>query len=654
MTPRLLAGVGVFGIVMVAGAHHGLTIHVQRITGVASASRDCIPCHVLPRTSGPLARLWQRDYLSPLQMAITSDGSTLVVTAEEANALLVVDVARGAVVNSIPVGAQPHSVVLDTDDRTAYVTNRRDGTVSLVDLHRGLELETFDIGTEPAGLVVDRASRTMFVANSNANEVVVFDLDDRRVTRRLSAGQHPYSVQQTVDAQSILVTNRITDPVPYRTPPRTEFTIIDRHARRVTERITLEDAHIVEGVAVTPDGSLALVTVARPKNLLPATQVAHGWMMTFGLAMIDLATGGVTQIPLDDMDRFYADPYDVIITPDGRRAFITHAGADIVTAIDLVALETLVASAPADRIPALANDLTASHAYVLARIPTGANPKGMVLSPDGTRLYVAERLADRVAVIDVASLSVVDSVVLGTERVTFLRHGQRLFHHAGQTYQGQFSCRSCHPEGHTDQLTYDLEPDGLGRNIVNNVSLRDLGETPPYKWTGKNPSLYAQCGYRFAKWLTRTEPYSDYDLRALVAYILSLEHSPNRYRTGEAPTPEQVRGAAIFERTVANDGTPIPPTGRCVTCHPAPRFTDGMMADVGTGGDHDSQRTFDTPALDNLYETAPYLHDGRAATLEEIWTVFNPEDRHGVANDLSKSQLNDLIEHLKTLGGSHP
>ena len=48
-------------------------------------------------------------------------------------------------------------------------------------------------------------------------------------------------------------------------------------------------------------------------------------------------------------------------------------------------------------------------------------------------------------------------------------------------------------------------------------------------------------------------------------------------------------------------------------------------------------------------DSAPYLHDGSARTLEEIWTVFNPHDRHGVTNDLSKDELNDLIEYVKTL-----
>ena len=651
---RAFAVLAVASVAMAVATHRGVTVHVRRVTGVASSNANCIPCHVLPRTEGPLARLWQRRYLSPLQMAITRDGARLLVTAEEADALLVVDVARGVVVDSIPVGTQPHSVVLDAVERTAYVTNRRDGTVSVVDLDDGVQRAVLDVGSEPAGLALDSAGRTLFVANSNSNEVVVFDLADRRVVRRISSGQHPYGVRRTPDGRAILVTNRISDPVPYRTPPRTEFTVIDQQERRVVRRVPLNGAHIVEGLSVTPDGLVALATVVRPKNLLPATQVGGGWMMTFGLAMIDLATGHVVQVLLDDVNQFYADPYDVVITPDGRRAFVSHAGADVVTAIDLAALRSLLVAAPGESLAVLANDLGLSREYVEARIATGPNPKGLILSPDGTRLYVAERLADRIAVIDVETLTVTGSILLGDQPVTFLRRGQRLFHSAGQTYQGQFSCRSCHPEGHTDKLSYDLEPDGLGRNIVNNLSLRGLKSTAPYKWTGKNPSLYAQCGFRFAKWLTRTAPYSDHDLRALVAYILSLRHSPNRYRNDRSPTPEQVRGTAIFERTVTNDRTPIPPEGRCVTCHPGPLFTNGRMADVGTGSDRDSQGTFDTPALDNLYESGPYLHDGRAATLEEIWTRFNPDDRHGVANDLTKVQLNDLVEYLKTLGGSSP
>jgi cytochrome c peroxidase len=55
--------------------------------------------------------------------------------------------------------------------------------------------------------------------------------------------------------------------------------------------------------------------------------------------------------------------------------------------------------------------------------------------------------------------------------------------------------------------------------------------------------------------------------------------------------------------------------------------------------------------LNNVYASAPYLHDGRAVTLEEIWTVYGTDDKHGFVNDMTKIQLNDLVEYLKSLRG---
>ena len=76
---------------------------------------------------------------------------------------------------------------------------------------------------------------------------------------------------------------------------------------------------------------------------------------------------------------------------------------------------------------------------------------------------------------------------------------------------------------------------------------------------------------------------------------------------------------------------------------------DRNLLSVGEGSWLDTQAVFDIPHLTNIYETAPYLHDGRADTLEEIWTRFNPNDEHGITNDMTKDQLNDLIEYLKSL-----
>ena len=70
---------------------------------------------------------------------------------------------------------------------------------------------------------------------------------------------------------------------------------------------------------------------------------------------------------------------------------------------------------------------------------------------------------------------------------------------------------------------------------------------------------------------------------------------------------------------------------------------------MGTKHALDREGIFDVPHLNNIYDSAPYLHNGIAPTLEEIWTRFNPYDEHGATNDMTKDQLNDLIEYLKTL-----
>jgi cytochrome c peroxidase len=70
---------------------------------------------------------------------------------------------------------------------------------------------------------------------------------------------------------------------------------------------------------------------------------------------------------------------------------------------------------------------------------------------------------------------------------------------------------------------------------------------------------------------------------------------------------------------------------------------------VGTKGPFDDTGLYDTPHLVGIGARAPYLHDGRAQTLEEIWTLPGVGDTHGVVTDLGKADLNDLVEFLKGL-----
>ena len=122
--------------------------------------------------------------------------------------------------------------------------------------------------------------------------------------------------------------------------------------------------------------------------------------------------------------------------------------------------------------------------------------------------------------------------------------------------------------------------------------------------------------------VTRTESFNPEQLDAVVAYIMrELTHPPNlNHPPNSELTEAQKRGKEIFYRTVTTDGREIPEKDRCITCHGGPNYSNLQMADVGTLKDNDSPTMFDTPNLNNVYESAPYLHDGSAGTLEEIWT----------------------------------
>ncbi len=654
----IIIGVLIAGLASAAWVGHGIAVEHTRyimggVEGHVATPTNCIPCHIEGGKNFITENFLDQQYHSPIDIAIAPDGHRLYVTAQESGQLLIVDTGQGRVAGTIPLGQHPHSVILSRDGRTAYVSNQWANTISVIDLAQEEIISELKPGDGPTGMALGPDERRLYVANNYSNDISVIDLESALEIRRLAGGQSPYAVALSPGGGSIYVVNKLTNPTPYRTPPATEVTVVDTRTLRVVERQVFDSAHALEGLDFTPSGDWVMVTLIRPKNLIPATQVNRGWMVTNGFGIIERKEGGRTvQLLLDQPNAYYADPYDIIITPDGKRAFVSHAGVDKISVIDLDSLRALVASASDNDLATYANHLGLSRRYVIKRIPTGPNPKGLALSPDGRLLYVAERLADRISVIDVAQLVVANTIDLGGPRkISLTRRGRRLFHNAGFTYQNQFSCRSCHPDEHEDALVYDLEPDGLGLNLLNNRSLRDIGSTLPYKWNGKNTSLYMMDGIRFAKWLTRTNPFPPKDLVSLAAFIIrKIDQPPNRFRPADVKlTTTQLRGEALFNRTVTNNGTPIPAGNRCVTCHPAPNYTDALKTDVGTSTELDTHTLFDNPHLVNIYASSPYLHNGSALTLEEIWSRFNPDDRHGVANDFTKEQLNDLIEYLRSI-----
>lgn len=647
------------GLIIVLGMffypryHRWAREHVNYITATDDHPLSCGSCHFHLQKSGIISKLVNTHYYSPFKLAVSKDGKSLYVVAEEGNALLVIDIEKQKVIQKILVGNRPHSIVLSQDGKTAYVSNQWSDNVSVIDLDKFVVADTLKTGSGPAGIALSSYGEFLYSVNSFSSDLSVIDLASGRELKRLTAGNNPAGIRKDPRGNQLFVTSRRTLSAPYGDTLRCELTVVNDLKQRVSERRDIKSAYLMENITFTPEGDLAIIPLVRPKNNVPTIQVERGWMMTNGIGIIELKPSGrIVQLLLDEPNAYYADPFDAAITPDGKRGFISNAGVDCISVIDIDAIRKLIAESKDDDLDYYSNHLGISSRFILKRIPTGANPKGMVLSPDGKKLYVAEHLQDRIAVINTERLETEGTIDLGgSGRITVARRGRQLLNNAGHTFQNQYSCYTCHPDAHEDGLVYNMASKDMGRNMTNTQSLRNIGDTPPYKWNGKNQTVYKQDGMRFSTVLTRTEAFSYKDLDALTAYIMSgIPNPPNLlYNPDGVLTEEQKQGKAIFERTHDKKGLEIPVVNRCVTCHPAPYYTNRRMADVGTLAITDDSILFDTPHLNNVFASPPYLHDGRAKSLEEIWTLYGKTEQHGIVNDLTKIELNELIEYLKSL-----
>ena len=75
------------------------------------------------------------------------------------------------------------------------------------------------------------------------------------------------------------------------------------------------------------------------------------------------------------------------------------------------------------------------------------------------------------------------------------------------------------------------------------------------------------------------------------------------------------------------------------------------MHNVGVLSENESDGKYDVPSLLEAYRTAPYLHDGRAATLKDVLTTHNQAGQHGKAKTLSPQEIDDLVAYLQSLLG---
>jgi YVTN family beta-propeller protein len=593
-------------------------------------------------------------FKSPLGLVVDQKGERAYVALHTADAVAVVDLKGGKVVREIPVGKGPYDVALA--GKTLYVTCEADDNLAVVDLEGLAVRRRIPTGQAPRGLAVSADGSLIATACHDEGTVRWRDGEtgswhtiplnawpDRLAMQRdkpeneqwpaIKRGRKTRTPSASTEGRPLLV---LSGPGGLELVHSVR-TNLDKAGPAILLSNLNQASSNVRGLTGMAFGGGVFVHQL-PKTHLPTTQVAQGWVFTNALTfqLWEEAAKPVTFV-FDEPTQNYADPSDIAVSDD-RPVYVASAAADTVLVLDSSRVRKLVMPRlgyhmPGDDVP-YTEDFAASRRYITARLPTGANPRRLGHSGDGKTLVVSNYLGDSLTVIDAEHSRVVRQIPLGSPPPDAARRGEILFNSGKMTFQGQFTCASCHPNGDQDGLTWDLTRDGIG-NFKNTKSLLGVRDTAPYGWQGTSPDL-ADRVRGTLRTLHRHEPTGT-EVEDIVAYLQSLP-PPRPLPQKEADKPAIARGQALFQGK-----------GRCTACHHRVAFDDDKTHDVGTRGVGDTQDAFDTPALRGVARTAPYLHDGRANTLEEVFTKYNPEQRHGAAHKLSKVELADLIAYLKSL-----
>jgi len=604
--------------------------------------------------------------LSPIAMVSAADGQTLFVACATGNEIVVVDTASNKTLRRFALPGPPSGLTLSRNGDKLHVTCAAPNSgVCTVDVASGHIKATIPCGHTAMSPVLGPDDQTLYVCNRFNNEIAVIDLTRQKVIQHIPVSREPVAAALTPDGRFLFVANLLQAGRADVDVVAAVVSVIDTSAGKVVKELTLPNGSAsLRDIRISPDGNIAVVSHILSRFHLPTTQLDRGWMNSNALSLIDVNEQKVINtVLLDNVDRGAANPWGVAWSADSQTVVVAHAGTHEVSVIQMSALMDRLKKLPAvnpaigtqDVYPSsrsaaeVSNDLSFLVGLRQRIKLTGNGPRTVGVM--GRTAYVGLYFSDTIERVSLDQPTAPTLVIQLSDPIApskphsqtdlkriQLRQGKQYFNDASLCFQGWQSCTSCHTEdARVDALNWDLLNDGIG-NPKNSKSLLLSHRTPPAMSMGvrETAETAVRAGIRHILFTEQPEAVA----AAIDEWLKSLKPIPSPLHKNGSLSAAAKRGRNIFQR--ADVG--------CLACHPSGLFTDQKPHDVGTTGHLDKgNEEFDTPTLIELWRTAPYLHDGSAATVRDLITRHNPKDQHGMTSNLTKEQLNDLVEYLLSL-----
>jgi DNA-binding beta-propeller fold protein YncE len=556
-------------------------------------------------------------------------GGRLALTANHtADSVSLVDLETGAVRAELPCGRKPVAVACSPDGRHAAVSNLWSGTLSLFDID-GTSIKptgVVSVGIQPRGLAF-AVKEKLYVSLSGSDEIEVLDWSSKKVTQRWPAPREPRHLALSADGRFLAAASSRSAQV----------RLWDTTSGELIWTRKIEDAFNLRSLTFTPDGRAVIVAhVVKRSFPVSRENIDKGWVTDSRLTRLPLDAKVVPpkeQIALDKHGQAVGDPHGVALDPSGRFLVVTAGGTHEMLVFEASALPWS-GGEPGDFIH---ESLTKDDGK-LRRLPLEGRPLGLAFLPGSSRVVVANYLRDALQVVDVRAGRVVRTIALGgPKQASLARQGEALFYDARRSHNQWFSCHTCHVDGHTCGLSFDTLNDDSYGNPKLTPSLHGVARTAPWTWHGWQKDLGAAVEKSYTQTMFGPQPTAD-EARAVVAFLGTLDHPPNPHRWADNQlSPVARRGQALFEGAA-----------KCARCHSGPEYTSEHVYDVKLETDGSPYRRWNPPTLRGVWQRGPFLHDGRAETLDELLQgPHAPEKLGGEA--LTPEQRRDLIAFLQSL-----
>jgi YVTN family beta-propeller protein len=165
----------------------------------------------------------------PEGVRLQPDGSAVWVTGETDHNVTLLDTRTGQVIAQIGVGKRPRDLAFTPDGKRAYVTAEVDGTVGVVDVAARKVTKVIQLpkGAKPMGVVVAPNGDRVYVANGRGGTVSVIDPSTNTVTTTIPVGQRPWGIALTSDGSKLYTANG----------PSNDVSVVDAGKLQVTKKI---------------------------------------------------------------------------------------------------------------------------------------------------------------------------------------------------------------------------------------------------------------------------------------------------------------------------------------------------------------------------------------------------------------------------------